>query len=51
MPIKFTPATINALTKFVLVLDQYRFGAIMLILVMVAAGALMALPYLPVALA
>jgi hypothetical protein len=46
MPIKFNIATINALARFVQVLDQYRFGAVMLILVMVTAGALMAVPYL-----
>lgn len=51
MPIKFTPDTINALIRFVRALDQYRFGAVMLILVMVTAGALLAVPYLPAMLA
>lgn len=46
MPFKFNPATIRALAKLVQVLDQHRFGAVMLILVMVAAGGLMAIPYL-----
>ena len=47
LPFKFKPATINALAKLAQVLDQHRFGAVMLILVMVAAGGLMARPYLP----
>jgi|GEM_PF-3444375 len=45
MPFKFNPATIRALAKLVQVLDQHRFGAFMIIPVMVAAGALMAMPY------
>ncbi len=49
MPFNFNPATIRALAKLVQVLDQHRFGAVMLILVMVAAGALMAVPYLQAA--
>jgi hypothetical protein len=36
------PTTIKALTTFVQVLDQHRFGAVMLLIMMVAAGALMA---------
>jgi threonine/homoserine/homoserine lactone efflux protein len=44
-------AIIKALAQFVPVLDKHRFGAIMLILVIVAAGALMAVPYLPTLLA
>jgi hypothetical protein len=51
MPIKFTPATINALIRFVQTLDRHRFGAVMLILVMVTAGALLAVPYLSAVLA
>lgn len=47
MPIKFNTATINALDRLVRTLDQHRFGALMLILIMVTAGALMAVPYLP----
>lgn len=49
MPFKFDPATINALARLARVLDQHRFGAVMLVLVMVAAGALMAVPYLQAA--
>jgi hypothetical protein len=45
------PATIKALAKLVQVLDRHRFGAVMLILVMVTAGAMLAVPYLPAALA
>lgn len=45
------PATIKALTKFVQTLDEHRFGAIMLIVVMTFAGALMAVPCLPALLA
>jgi len=41
------PATIKALTKFVEVLDKHRFGAMMLIVVMVAGGALMLAAQLP----
>lgn len=44
-------AIIKALAQLVPVLDKHRFGAVMLILVIVAAGALMAVPYLPAALA
>ena len=51
MPPKIILAIIKALTAFVQVLDRCRFGAVMLILVMVIASALMALPYLPAALA
>jgi hypothetical protein len=50
MPLKFAPATIKALATLVQVLDNHRFGAVMLVLVMVAAGALMSIPYIPVAL-
>lgn len=49
MPFKLNPATIDALARFTQVLDQHRFGAVMLVLVMVAAGALMAVPYLQAA--
>lgn len=49
MPFKFNPATINALARLVQVLDQHRFGAVMLVVIMVAAGALMAVPYLQAA--
>ena len=42
----FNPATIEALARLVQVLDQHRFGAVMLVVTMVAAGALMAIPYL-----
>jgi hypothetical protein len=41
------PATIKALVKLGQVLDQHRFGAVILILVMVTAGALMAVLHLP----
>lgn len=53
MPLNFNliPATIKALTKFVQVLDQHPRGAIMLILVMVTAGALIAVLHLPAILA
>jgi hypothetical protein len=51
MPFKFTPATIKALATLVQVLDQHRFGAVMLILVMITAGALMVVPQLPALLA
>jgi predicted membrane channel-forming protein YqfA (hemolysin III family) len=53
MPPKIILAIIQALTTFVQVLDRCRFGAVMLmlILVMVIAGTLMALPYLPAVLA
>jgi hypothetical protein len=47
MLLKFTPATITALATLVQVLDQHRFGAVMLILIFLVAGALMAVPYLP----
>lgn len=40
MPFIFTPATIEALAKLVQVLDQHRFGAVMLVLMMAAAGGL-----------
>lgn len=46
MPFNFDPATIRALAKLVQVLDQHRFGAVMLVLVMATAGGLMAIPYL-----
>lgn len=46
MLFKFNPATIRALAKLVQVLDQHRFGAVMIIPVLVAIGALMAVPYL-----
>lgn len=49
MPFKFNPATIDALARLVQVLDQHPFGAVMLVVVMVVAGALMAVPYLQVA--
>jgi hypothetical protein len=45
----FNPATIEALARLVQVLDQHRFGAVMLVVMMVAAGALMAIPYLRLA--
>ena len=51
MPFTLTPATIEALAKLVQVLDQHRFGAIMLLIMMIAAGALMVAPYLPAVLA
>ena len=52
MPFDFSiiPATIKALARLVQVLDQHRFGAFMLILVMVTAGALMMVPHMPAAL-
>ncbi|MBD8625749.1 hypothetical protein IFT64_02230 [Oxalobacteraceae sp. CFBP 8753] len=43
----FIPTTIQALTQFVRALDQNRFGAIMLVVVMVLTGVLMAMAYLP----
>jgi hypothetical protein len=46
MACNFNPTTIRALAKFVQVLDQHRFGTVMLILVMATAGGLMAIPYL-----
>lgn len=46
MPFKFNPATIDALARLVQVLDQHRFGAVMLILLMATAAGLMAIPYL-----
>lgn len=46
MHFHFTPATIIALAKLVQVLDQHRFGAVMLVVVMVAAGGLMTIPHL-----
>lgn len=46
MLFSLNPATIQALAKLVQVLDQHRFGAVMLILVMIVGGALMAVPYL-----
>lgn len=46
MPFHFTLATISALAKLVQVLDQHRFGAVMLVLIMVAAGGLMTIPHL-----
>jgi len=51
MPFNFNPATLDALARLARVLDQHRFGAVMLILVMVTAGALMVVPQLPVLLA
>lgn len=51
MPFKLDPATINALTNFLKALDKYRFGAVMFFVVMVATGALMAIPFLPAVLA
>lgn len=53
MPFDFNiiPATFNALAKLVQVLDQHRFGAVILILVMTIAGASMAVPYLPLIMA
>jgi hypothetical protein len=45
----FNPATIEALARLVRVLDKHRFGAVMLVVVMVAAGALMAVPYIQAA--
>ena len=51
MPLKIILAIIKALTKFVQVLDKCRFGAVMLIVVMAAAGALMTIPHLQPALA
>jgi len=53
MPFNFNiiPATIKALTRFVQVLDQHPRGAVLLILVMVTAGGLMAIPYLQPAVA
>lgn len=47
MPLKFTPATIKELATLVQVLDKHPFGAIMLVLIFVAAGILLATPYLP----
>lgn len=44
-------AIIKALAQLVPVLDKYRFGAVMLILVMIATGALLTVPYLPAVLA
>jgi hypothetical protein len=44
--IKHIAATINALTRFVRVLDKHPRGAFMLIVVMVVAGGLMAVPQL-----
>ena len=51
MSFNFNPATIKALARLAQVLDQHRFGAVMLILIMVAAGALMMVPILPALLA
>lgn len=51
MPIKFTPATIKALATLVEVLDKHPRGAFMLVLIFVAAGVLMAVPYLPILIA
>jgi hypothetical protein len=39
IPLKITPATIKALATLVQVLDQHRFGAVMLILIFLATGA------------
>ena len=39
MPLKFTPAAIKALATLVQVLDKHPFGAVMLILVILASGA------------
>jgi hypothetical protein len=49
MSFKFNLATIRALAQLVQVLDKHRLGAIMLVVVMVAAGALMAVPYIQAA--
>jgi len=46
MPFKFNPATIRALAKLVQVLDQHRFGAFMIILLILASGVAAALPHL-----
>ncbi len=51
MPLKFIPATIKALATLVQVLDKHPFGAIMLVLIFIAAGILMAVPYLPILIA
>lgn len=51
MPLKFTPVTIKALAMLVQVLDKHPFGAFMLILIFVAAGGLMVVPYLPILIA
>ena len=51
MPLKFTPATIKALATLVQVLDKHPFGAIMLILVILASGAAVALPELTILMA
>jgi hypothetical protein len=48
---KLIAVIINALTRFVRALDQCRFGAVMLILIMATAGALMVVPHLPATLA
>jgi hypothetical protein len=48
MPLKFTPATIKALATLVQVLDKHPFGAVMLILVILAGGVAAMLPNLPV---
>lgn len=44
---KHIAAIIDALSKFVEVLDQHRFGAGMLILIIIATGILMTVPHLP----
>lgn len=45
--IKLTPATIKAMTAFVRALDKHRFGAVMFVLVILAAGIAATLPHLP----
>lgn len=42
-------AIIRELAKFVKVLDQHRFGAVMLVVVMVVSGTLIAITYLQAA--
>lgn len=44
------PAIIKALTRFVQVLDQHRFGAVMLVVVMIIAGVLIVAACMPTAL-
>lgn len=43
----FIPTTINALTQLVRALDQCRFGALMLVVILVLFGVLMAVVHLP----
>lgn len=49
--IKLIAVIINALTWFVRALDTHRFGAVMLVVVMIATGALMVVQHLPTILA